>query len=380
MKFRALCLLLLLIATVSASAAVSFSTLLATLPTGNYPQAFVVFNGNIAVANTNDNSVSVFVGSCTTTTCTYTPKGPWATGNGPVSIDKGHFRGPGSPFDLVTADINGGTATVLINKGGGKFTASTFGFAANYPKAVVVGDFNGDNYDDFAVVDGANPSAVTVYINTATCTVPTVCEPNFTPHLYALPFSTLSWGIATGKFAGAGNIDLVVANYYSQNIGKYGAAVLLNKRDGTGGFNPPTFYDGGFYAPFPATGHFTSATQNRDDFVISNFGGVARFFHNNGPGTFTLVSAVPDGLYSTKIANAGDLNGDNLDDLVVALFGTGQVQILESGASGYAADPPITVGTSASYTYDVSIDKLGSGINLLVVLNRGDKQLKIYGP
>ncbi len=379
MRVRALCLFLLV--SVFAVAAVNFSNLRTTLSTGNYPQSFVVFNNNIAVANTNDNTVSIFVGSCSAyPSCTYTAKGPWAVGNGPVSIDKGRFRGPGSPFDLVTANINDNTATVLVNHGGGNFTASAFLYPANYPKAVVVGDFNGDGYDDFAIVDGAGPAGVTVFINTATCTAPAVCNPNFTPTFYALPLSNLSWGIATGKFAGPGKVDLVVANYYSQNVGKYGAAVLLNLRNGTGAFGAPTFYNGGFYSPFPATGHFTSATQTKEDFVISNFGGVAKFFQNNGSGSFTLVSAVSDGLYSTKISNAGDLNGDGLDDLVVALFGSGQVTVLESGAGGYTADPPLTVGTSASYTYDVGVDKLGSGMPLLVVLNRGDNQLKIYGP
>ena len=68
-----------------------------TLTVGTAPRGVVVFDHNIAVVNSGSNSVSVFLGSCTTTTCSYNkaPGSPVSVGSGPTSIAKGHFRGPG---------------------------------------------------------------------------------------------------------------------------------------------------------------------------------------------------------------------------------------------------------------------------------------------
>lgn len=541
-----LCLLLLL----SASAAMGggFPTLLATMNTGHYPESLVVYDGtNIAVANALDNTITVFVGSCSGyPTCSYTAKGPWPVGAGPTSIDKGHFRGPGSPFDLVTANNFDNTVSVLLNMGGGKFQAIAPDVSAGpSPMTVVVGDFNGDGFDDIAVTNGTGAApSVTVLLNDGNCAYPppiTPCKPTFgTKSSYPLPGSNLPWGLAKGNFTGGGDLDLVVANYYSGGFGAYGAHVLLNtgslpdslwassttpaaiagpdspvelgvkfKSDvdgyitairfykgagntgphvgnlwnssgnllatanftsetasgwqqvnfstpvpisantlyiasyhtnvghygfdvnyfaaawnrsplhapasastggngvyaygasstfpnntfnatnywvdvvfsvqSTPGFAAAVAYPGGFYAPYVATGHFTGSSQTTDDFAITNLGGWVRIFTNNGLGSFTLSSKPSAGFWPAGIANAGDLDGDGIDDLVVTNFATGQITVLYS-KGGYTPSVPTSVGTSTSYPYAVVVDKLDSTVPLVAVVNRGENKLKIYGP
>lgn len=383
---RGFCLLVLLL---SASLVMGqgFPTLLKTLNTGNYPESLVVFGNNIAVANALDNTITVFVGSCSAyPVCSYTAKGPWPVGAGPTSIDKGHFRGAGSPVDLVTANNSDNTVSVLLNMGGGKFQAGP-GVAVDgafNPMTVVVGDFNDDGYDDIAVTDFVGPTrypsvpSVTVLLNDKNCTYPAACNPTFgTQTSYTLPGSSVAWGMAKGRFKLAGARDLVAANFY----GASEAGVLLNSRmfaPWTGFGAPAAVGPRGFYTPYVATGHFHNGT-NKDDFAITGFAGAVNIFTNNGSGIFTLSSNPSAGPWPEGIVNAGDLDGDGLDDLVVTNFTTGQITTLYS-LGGYT--PPVTtsVGTSASYPYAVVVDKLGALVPLVAVVNRGDNKLKIYGP
>jgi hypothetical protein len=212
-----------------------------TITVGHLPHAVVnvgtnlsVVNTNLAVANSGDNTVTVLVGSCTTgpASCNYTARGPFAVGADPTSIDRGHFRGPGSPFDLVTANNVDGTVSVLLNQPNGIFAPQTAIAAGPDPLTVVVGDFNMDGYDDIAVTNGTGLTpTVTVLLNKGNCTYPSVtpCSPAFTSASYPLPGSNLPWGIAKGNFAGKGAVDLVVANFYSAGYGADGAEVLLNE-------------------------------------------------------------------------------------------------------------------------------------------------------
>ncbi len=401
---RGFCLLGLLLSATMILAAGFPAPATTTLNVGNLPRAIVVFDtgiagkrAGIAVANSSDNTVSVFAGHCTAIpTCTFALKGTFpvnsfvANNAWPTSIAAGQFRGPTAPVDLVTANNLDNSVTLQLNTGGAIFASGSPIAAGASPQTIVVADFNGDGFDDIAVTNGKGPApgyipSVTVLLNNGNCTN-VLCplgEPMFTADAnspYLLPNSNLPWGLATGHFKGAGALDLVVANYYSQNNGAFGANVLLNTR-GAGPTlfaTPAAAYPGGFYAPYVATGRF-SMPSGKEDFAITNFGGTIRVFRNNGSGTFstTFVQSAA-GTTPVAITNAGDLNADGIDDLVVSNLVSNQVTVLQStGLGHYVPLQTITVGNSPVAVLVANL-RAGGGLMALLVVNENDGTVEIH--
>ena len=72
----------------------------------------------------------------------------------------GDFNGDGKS-DLVTADYDGNTASVLLGNGNGTFQAKQSFGTGSWPFSVAVGDFNGDGKSDLVTADdGGNTASV----------------------------------------------------------------------------------------------------------------------------------------------------------------------------------------------------------------------------
>src|SRR5690606_10198371 len=71
-------------------------------------------------------------------------------GNNPYALDSGDFNGDGRP-DLVTANWNGGSVSVLLGQAGGTFAAAATYAAPNNPYRVIARDLDGDGRSDVAV-------------------------------------------------------------------------------------------------------------------------------------------------------------------------------------------------------------------------------------
>src|SRR6478672_3256121 len=130
--------------------------------TGATPRAVseVDLNGDgkldLVTANVNDNTVSVLLNNAApgAVTPSFAPKQDFATGAGPISIAVGDLNGDGKP-DLATANFNANTVSVLINITGPG--AATPSFAAKQDFATAgepifgtVADLNGDGKLDVA--------------------------------------------------------------------------------------------------------------------------------------------------------------------------------------------------------------------------------------
>src|SRR3989338_5482481 len=115
-----------------------------------------------SVSYYNGNSVSIFknIGNGV-----FQHDGNYSTDWQTRNVRKGDFNNDGY-LDLVTANITGGTASVLINRGNGIFNPAINYIAGNFVDSydVPVGDFNNDGDDDFAVVN-MRYSNVAVFIN-----------------------------------------------------------------------------------------------------------------------------------------------------------------------------------------------------------------------
>ena len=122
---------------------------------------------DLAVANSDDNDVSIFLGNGDGT---FQNQVTYAVGSDPVALVTGDFTGDGRT-DLAVAnegsfDSDGnlipgtGDVSVLLGNGDGTFQAQKTYAAGSNPSAIVAGDFTGDGHTDLAVANSGSQRRV----------------------------------------------------------------------------------------------------------------------------------------------------------------------------------------------------------------------------
>jgi hypothetical protein len=195
-----------------------------TFTTGNGPISVAVADVNgdgrpdLVVANLGSNTVSVLLNTTVpgATSPSFIPQQTFATGTNPRSVAVADFSGDGKP-DLVVAKVGSNTVSVLLNTTATGGTTASFAlqqtFAAGAPDSVAVADFNGDGKPDVVVAD-FNSDTVSVLLNrtAAGATTPSFAtQGTFTTG--SEPFS-----VAVADVNGDGKPDLAVANQISNTV------------------------------------------------------------------------------------------------------------------------------------------------------------------
>lgn len=199
------------------------------LATGHFTNA-TASNGSpimdLAVANQNDNTVSVLLGNGNGTFQTRTD---YATGAAPVYVATGDFNGD-AITDLVTANNKDNTVSILFGQAGSTGAANgTFGTRIDYeagtgPSSIAVADYNLDGIQDLAVADaGGNGIAVLFGLTGGTFNVPFLLNAGSDP-----------LSIFSADFDGNGTPDAAIANNASNTM-----SVVLNKTTASGGLGSP---------------------------------------------------------------------------------------------------------------------------------------------
>jgi Flp pilus assembly secretin CpaC len=312
-------------------------------PVGNNPVAVVAqdFNNDalldLAVVNQADSSISLLL-SKDNGNFTPTTGSPIKLGTNeqlPSAIASKIFRLTDAthlvqPADLVIANSASNTASVLLGSENfdGTFTEATGSpFAAGAkPSGVVIADFNGDGFLDFAVINQGD-NTISVFQGDG--------RGGFTPFPkspFALP-STEKGPIAVllGTFDQSGKPEIAVLNATTQNVGI-----------------------------FQASGVNTGA----DAF----------------DGTFAELSGSPVATGPDPVAFAvGDLNADNIDDLAVVNQSQNTVTVLLNDTTGVftaaAGSPLATAATPAGVAI---ADFTNDGIGDIAVTNNGASTLGVY--
>jgi VCBS repeat protein/HYR domain-containing protein len=298
--------------------------------TGSVPFSVAIgdFNADgildLAVANSNSDSVSIFLG---TGTGSFAAKTDFTTGAGPFAVAVGDFNADGK-LDLATANANSDTVSILLGTGTGSFGSKTNFATGGAPRSIAVGDFNADGKLDLAVAN-ANSNTISILLGTGTGGFGAKTD-------FAAGAAPRS--VVTGDFNHNGKADLAVANSNSNTV-----SILLGT--GTGSFGAKTDYGTGA-GPFSvAVGDF-NGDANLDLAVANANNNTVSILLGTGAGTFGVKTdfGAGDGPFSVA---AGDFNADGRLDLAMANLNSDSVSILPgTGTGSFGMKTEFVTGTT----------------------------------
>ncbi|CAF3940451.1 unnamed protein product [Rotaria sp. Silwood2] len=368
---------------------------------------------DIAVANSGTNTIGVFLGYGNGT---FSNQTKYPTGGHPISLAVGDFNND-TRLDIVV--INYGTnVQVLLGNDNGTFTSqATYvtGFGS-YPSSVAVRDFNKDGRLDIIVANGGtnnlglflgygdgtfeNQRLYPIYngaphildagdLNNDNWIDVVVAidssynvgvflggpDKNFTNlTTYSTGGQSDPYSVVVGDLDNDSRLDIVVANYYSYEVG-----VFLGQ--GNGNFGARMTYSTGSYS-YPtsvAVGDFNNDIQL--DIVVANSGtGNIGIFLGYGNGTFSKQTTYPTGWSSKPMSVAvGDFNNDIQLDIIVANSGTDNIGIFLGYGNGTFSNQTTYPTGRSSEPMSVAVGYFNDD-NLLdiVVANAGTDNIGIF--
>ncbi len=325
---------------------------------------------DLAVANANFNTVSVFQNTGSSGTVSFAAKVDFATGTSPQGTSTGDFDGDGK-IDLAVA--NNGSATVSIFRNTGSSGTISFDTKVDFttgtgPRSVSTGDFDGDGKTDLAVTN-YNSDSISVFRNTGSGTISFATKVDYITG--ASPIS-----VSTGDFDGDGKPDLAVANWNSNTV-----SVFRN----TGSSGTISFADTVNF--ITGAGPYSASAGDLDgdgksDLAVANSGSntISVFRNTGSSGIISFADTVEftTGAYPVSVST-GDLDGDGNADLAVANYGSNTVSVFRntgsSGTISFAATVDFTTGQGP---WSVSTGDLdGDGKTDLAVANQGFNSVSV---
>ena len=284
-------------------------------------------------------------------------------------------------LDIIAGNSDG-TASVLLNQGGGTFSAALpYSIGLDYPDIGVVADFNQDGNIDIAFVDQCgDPSCVG---RAGTVSVALGAGDGTFPEFQANSGGEYAVSVAMADVSGDGKPDLLVANECASgaNCPSSGGSVgvLLGRGDGT--FQAAVPYgSGGEDALSVAVADVNG--DGKPDLLVTNAcasadcsnGGSVSVMLGNGDGTFQAAVPYGSGGEDALSVAVADVNGDGKPDLLVAnncasnCLGGSISVLLGNGDGTFQAAVPY--GSGGEYASSIAVaDVNGDGKPDLLVAN-----------
>ncbi len=252
---------------------------------------------------------------------------PFTAAQQPFSITTADFNSD-SKADLVTADRNNNTVSVVFGTGTGSFTSTTTFSVGSAPISVTSADFNGDSFTDLAVVNNASSNVSILLGNGAG---------GFSaPVNY--PVGTAPFSVTSADFNGDTFADLAVANNSSNSV-----SILLG--NGAGNFSAAVNFTVGTGPISVISADFNGDTFN--DLATANYtSNNVSVLIGNGAGSFASAVNFTAGTGPRSIIKA-DFNADGNPDLATANDGSNNASVLlGNGAGSFASAVIFAVGTN----------------------------------
>ena len=266
-------------------------------------------------------------------------------GSTPEYAIAGDLNGDGRP-DIVTSNNSTSTGSVLgvlLQRANGSFApVATYPSGGSTPYQIALGDVNGDNQLDVVVVNLQSDN-VGVLLGTGTGTLGKAT-------LYALPLGAGPIGLSLADMNRDGWLDIVTGNSYfngGDGITNGSVSILLNSGSGTFGA-ATTYVTGG------SLRELALADFNKDG--VLDIAAVSANTASNSTGTkllYVLLSRsggyAPVATYavgsSPTVLTTGDLNRDGQPDLVFNRIREGNIGVLLGRPGGtFSAMTTYTAG------------------------------------
>ncbi len=332
--------------------------------TGSQPYSVSItdYNGDgkldLAVANYNSATVSIFMNTCTTGTISFSPKVDFASNSGPSSIISNDFDGDGKT-DIATA--NGASTSISILRNNGALGIISFAPKVDFttgtvPYVLSSGDIDGDGKVDIAVANH-NSNSVSIYRNT--CVSGTI---SFAPKV-DFTTSTQPRGITIGDIDQDGKLDVAITNYGSntlsilRNLSNIGIISFAPKVDIAAGIQPYSVsiadIDG----------------DSKIDATVVNFGGNSISVLKN-TSISGSVNFAPKVDYSTGTQPRGcaitDFDGDGKLDISVVNANSNTISFFRNLVSGVIPNVTANSSSTNSICAGSSITLTGGGANTYI--------------
>jgi len=289
---------------------------------------------------------------------------PLPVGDSPVAVAMADLDGDGQ-LDLVAANQNSDTVSVIRNLGGGTFAPQVTYAVGSGPSSVTAADFDADGDADLAVANGGSRT-ISVLLNQGTGTF-----------VAGTPLATSGAPnhVASADVSGDGRPDLVVADYSTAQVSVFPGLA-------SGAFGPQALYAVDV-RPFWTVAADLDGDGDVDLAVANSQGRSLSILLNQGGGTFAPQTLIPLVDEPSSVA-AGDLDGDGAIDLVVtaADFISASQKLYVLRNQGNATFAPAVVYPTASGPHsarcvDLDADGLldvvdaSYGSTVVVRLNQG---------
>jgi hypothetical protein len=200
---------------------------------------------------------------------------------------------------MASANMEGASVSVLLNRGDGRFQAKRDYATGSSPSSIAIGDLNGDRKQDIVTANGeGGANRVSVLLNKGGGSFRAKAD-------YSAGATPVE--VAIGDLNGDGKPDLAAAN-----LGANTASVLLNRGDGT--FRAKRDYGTGRRPTSVAIGDLNG--DGRPDLAIANASAAAVSVFTN-EGRFEAKVDFPIHHEPSAVA-IGDLNGDDRLDVATA--------------------------------------------------------------
>lgn len=259
------------------------------------------------------------------------------SGRQPTAIALADVTGDGK-LDLVVANGESGTVSVLAGDGAGGFAAAVNSPAGSWPDALVVADFDRDGHADVAV-SSPDTKAVSILFGDGSGQF---APPQSVP----VGAESVPFALVAGDVDGDGYPDLVVANAETGGQDfpppELPGTVALLVNDGSGAFAPARLFPAG---PGEGRAHDVAVADvtgdGRLDIVVSrpNANAVSVLVGDGAGGLAPAVNR-PVGQGPGPVAVA-DVTGDGLVDIVAANAVSPSISVLPTdgaGAFGFATN------------------------------------------
>ncbi|AGY58296.1 FG-GAP repeat domain-containing protein [Gloeobacter kilaueensis] len=292
-----------------------------SLPVGDCPTAVILADLDrdgdldLITANLNGGSLSVLLNS---------GRGVFAApievpvGQKPVAVAAGDLDADGD-LDLVSANSSSSSITIVKNLGSGQFSGVERRLSRYInASSVAIGDLDGDKDLDLAVSDFGSSTGLLLLRNAGNGTFSTFAQLD----------PTYVRTVLLGDLDGDGDLDLVATG---NGIYDYSATCIL-KNSGSGSFSETDRFGGFGYPTGTTLGDF-DGDGDLDVVVGFTFDDGLKVFLNDGDGNFPADQGtfVPTASFPSSLVN-GDFDGDGNLDVAAVLPNLNEVVIFRNSS------------------------------------------------